>query len=202
MPYIHIESGDYLLTESAVRARCPGAMIPEPFVLPDGYASVSVAPYPAFDSMTEQVMENAPQEVGGVWGQSFSVVPLSAEAKAENILQRKAQIKASATEKRWAVETGGIVLPGGAEINTSVEDQNRITAVVANASAAGVSSIDFKSAGGWATLSVIELKAIASAIALHVQACFSAERAHHEAIDAINTAQECTAYDLSAGWPV
>ena len=41
---------------------------------------------------------------------------------------------------------------------------------------------------------------IAAAIALHVQACFSAERAHHEAINAASDA-ELYDYDITTGWP-
>ena len=41
---------------------------------------------------------------------------------------------------------------------------------------------------------------IAAAIALHVQACFSAERAHHEAIAAASDA-DLYGYDINTGWP-
>ena len=75
--------------------------------------------------------------------------------------------------KRWAVETGG------ATVGTTIDDQNRITSVIANAQLAGVASVDFKAQSGWVTLSLTQMQGIAAAIALHVQACFSAERAHH-----------------------
>ena len=118
------------------------------------------------------------------------------------------QLKTGVTAYRWKVETGGITLPTGVRVATGIDDQNRITSVVANAERAGLEVVDFKAAEGWAKVTLIQLQAIATAVALHVQACFSAERAHHEAIDAlalIADPQErqtaLDAYDESQGWP-
>lgn len=120
------------------------------------------------------------------------------------------KLKAIVTAFRWQVETGGITLPSGVRVATGIDDQNRITSVVANAERAGLEQVDFKAADGWAKVTLPELQAIATAVALHVQACFSAERAHHEAIDALlaqhqGDAQALQAaldgYDESQGWP-
>lgn len=113
----------------------------------------------------------------------------------------KASLKTEATDARWRREVGGITLPGGIAIATSTADQNRITTVIANAQLAGVTSVDFKAASGWVTLTLAEVQGIAAAIALHVQACFSAERAHHEAIEALTSIEALQAYDVTAGWP-
>ncbi len=119
-------------------------------------------------------------------------------------------LKALVTQKRWQVETGGISLPTGVRVATGIDDQNRITSVVANAERAGVAEVDFKAGNGWARVTVAELQAIAAAVALHVQACFSAERAHHEVIDALVAQYEGDAeglqaalgsYDIESGWP-
>ena len=119
-------------------------------------------------------------------------------------------VKAAITQKRWEVETGGITLPTGVSVATGIDDQNRITSVVANAERAGVAEVDFKSGSGWVRVTVAELQSIAAAIAFHVQACFSAERAHHEAIDSLEAAhadnqealqQALQAYDIEQGWP-
>lgn len=121
-----------------------------------------------------------------------------------------AKLKDTVTAYRWEVETGGITLPGGVRVATGIDDQNRITSVVANAERAGLEQVDFKAAEGWAKVTLAELQAIATAVALHVQACFSAERMHHEAIDALvaqhqGDAQALQAaldgYDESASWP-
>lgn len=114
----------------------------------------------------------------------------------------KADLLAAATSRRWAVEAGGIELPGGIRVATGKDDQDRITSVLVNAQAAGVASVDFKAKTGWVTLSIDDVRGIATAIALHVQACFSAERAHHEAIAALPSIDAAQAYDISTGWPV
>ena len=113
----------------------------------------------------------------------------------------KARLTTAATAHRWAVETGGITLPGGIEIKTGIDDQARITSVIANARLAGVTSVDFKAASGWVTLTIEQIEGITAAIALHVQACFAAERGHHEAIEALSDIEIAQDYDVAAGWP-
>lgn len=117
-------------------------------------------------------------------------------------------LKAIVTAGRWDVETSGITLATGVRVATGIDDQNRITSVVANAERAGLQEVDFKAAEGWVTVTLAELQSIATAVAQHVQACFSAERVHHEAVDAlalIADPQErqaaLDAYDVSQGWP-
>ncbi|MDH0364242.1 DUF4376 domain-containing protein [Comamonas aquatica] len=120
-------------------------------------------------------------------------------------------LKAEITALRWQHETGGITLPSGVHVATGIDDQNRITSVLANAKHAGVEVVNFKAASGWVTVTVQELQVIAAAVAVHVQACFDAERVHHETIDAIvaSNADDAvglqstlSAYDVSVGWPV
>jgi hypothetical protein len=38
-------------------------------------------------------------------------------------------------------------------------------------------------------------------VASHVQACFSQERVHAEAINALETVEDVQAYDFTTGWP-
>lgn len=113
---------------------------------------------------------------------------------------KRAALKEAATARRWQVETGGITLPSGARVRTAIEDQNRITSVLGTAQLAGVTEVDFKGEGGWLTLPIADVQQIAAAVGLHVQACFSAERAHHIAIDALAD-EALDTYDVSAGWP-
>lgn len=119
-------------------------------------------------------------------------------------------VKAAITQKRWEVETGGIALPTGVRVATGIDDQNRITSVVANAERSGLAEFDFKAESGWVRFTLAELQGIAMAIAQHVQACFSAERLHHEAIDVLAEQYEndpeglqsaLAAYDESQDWP-
>lgn len=114
--------------------------------------------------------------------------------------ERRQALLDAVTNKRWQVETGGVLLPDGTHVFTGTDDQNRITSVIANAAAAGVQSVDFKAPSGWITLTIPEIQGVASVIALHVQACFTAERAHHEAIARLD-AKGLADYDIGSGWP-
>lgn len=125
---------------------------------------------------------------------------LQAPDTPQTVEDLKADLIRAAAAKRWAVESGGLVM-GQAVIATAIEDQNRITSVIANAAAAGVETVDFKAASGWVSLTLPELSAVAAAIARHVQRCYSAERMHSEAIAALPTLADAQAYDLSTGWP-
>jgi len=133
------------------------------------------------------------QDEQGRWCLQYALSPLPADVVRANLAR-------AASARRWAVETGGITLAGGARVGTTIDDQNRITSVIANAQLAGVVSVNFKAQSGWVTLSLEHMRGIAAAIALHVQACFSAERAHHEAIAATSDAG-LYGYDINAGWP-
>ncbi|MDH0362781.1 DUF4376 domain-containing protein [Comamonas aquatica] len=119
-------------------------------------------------------------------------------------------LKEEITALRWQIETGGITLPSGVRVATGIDDQNRITSVIANARLANLDTVSFKAVGGWVTLTLAELEGVAAAIAAHVQACFTAERTHHEAIDALAALhaedpealqQALEAYDIEQGWP-
>jgi hypothetical protein len=122
--------------------------------------------------------------------------------------QIKLILQERVTAQRWAVETGGMVLANGMLIGTTVEDQNRISNVVLNAQRMGISSVDFKSKSGWATVPLATIVDIADAITTHVQAGFTAEKSHHDAIVAIEALDDTSAYeqlstyDISTGWPV
>lgn len=149
---------------------------------------------PAYDPLTHSIATaGVAQDVDGRWCMQYSLSPLPVE-------QIRAALIAAVSTKRWEIETGGLTLPGGATVGTTIDDQNRITSVIANAQLAGVASVDFKAQSGWITLSLEHMRGIAAAIALHVQACFSAERAHHEAINAASDA-ELYDYDINTGWP-
>lgn len=105
----------------------------------------------------------------------------------------KEELKSRASHKRWEVETGGVVIgdgEGAVLVGSTIEDQNRITSLVANARMAGVESVDFKAKSGFTELSVEDVEGVAATIALHVQDCFSWERTMHETIDALELTLE------------
>lgn len=109
-------------------------------------------------------------------------------------------LRAEATRLRWECETGGITI-AGVRVGTKTEDQNRISTVLAAADLGTVNTIDFKADSGWVTLSVAQIRQLASSISAHVQACFTAERAHHNAIEALDSMDALRGYDVSSGWP-
>lgn len=148
---------------------------------------------PDYDPLTHTLALDGVELVDGIYHARYTLTPLPAD-------QVRAALLQAVSAKRWAVETGGLALPGGATVGTTIDDQNRITSVIANAQMAGVASVDFKAQSGWVTLSLTHMRSIAAAIALHVQACFSAERAHHEAIAAASDA-DLYGYDIHTGWP-
>lgn len=112
----------------------------------------------------------------------------------------KADLVAAATAERWERETGGISI-GGVQVGTNLDDQNRLSGVLSAIQLGGLESVDFKAQSGWVQLTAAELQGIALAISAHVQACFTAERAHHEAIEQLQTQADVDAYDVMAGWP-
>ena len=148
---------------------------------------------PAYDPLTHTLALDGVELVGGVYQARYVLTQLPPDQVRASLLQ-------AVSAKRWAAETGGLALPGGAVVGTTIDDQNRIMSVIANAQLAGVTSVDFKAQSGWVTLSLDHMRGIAGAIALHVQACFSAERAHHDAIAAASDA-ELYGYDINSGWP-
>lgn len=132
------------------------------------------------------------------WLANNTPLPLVAEKSVEEI---RADLIAAATEQRWLHETGGIDL-NGVRVGTGLDDQNRLSGVLSAIQLGGLESVDFKAQTGWVVLTAAELQGIALAISAHVQACFTAERAHHQAIAQIPpTHADMAAYDVTQGWP-
>ena len=204
MSYTHKTTGEYPVSEAQIRLAYPNTSFPVPFQAPEDYAWVFPTPQPTYEPITHGVREIAPAlSSKGEYEQQWEVYELEPEQVDENLVAAKANLKVAVTDKRWAVMTGGISLPGGMQVGTSIDDQNRITSVVANAELVGLTGetlVDFKSNFGWVQITVDQIKVIAGAIGQFVQACYSAERQHHEAIDLLVTVQELRTYDVNAGW--
>lgn len=201
MAYIHKTTRDYPVTEQQIRSAHPATIFPVPFEPTEDYAWVNETAPPAHNPDTHRAVQIEPVHDGDDWRQAWTIEPLTPGEIDVALQSLKAQLAAAVTAKRWAVETGGIEFPDGTRIATAVEDQNRITTVVANAQLAGVESVDFKAATGWVTLTLAEVQGIAAAIAIHVQGCFSVERSHHAAIEGLTTLEQARTYDVGAGWP-
>lgn len=113
-----------------------------------------------------------------------------------------AELKAYAAAKRWAVETGGIVLPGGVQVTTDERTRGVITAAYVQAGADPAFTIpNWKLATGvYVTLDAATIFAIGDAITAHVQACFSA----NAAIDSRIADETYTTYadiETAVEWP-
>ncbi len=135
--------------------------------------------------------------VNGV--QVWSARTASTEVKGERLAQGKTRLKDAVTARRYALETGGVDV-GGAMIKTDRESQGQLSCAFSSLTAGLIKSVDWKAANGWVTLDADGITILAGEVASHVQACFTAEKTHHEAIDALTLDQVAT-YDTTAGWP-
>jgi len=118
-----------------------------------------------------------------------------------NILQATIPNKlADLAAYRFAKETEGVIF-SGALIRTDLESQAMINGAVAYANLNPAVVIDWKAANGWVQIDKDTIEAIGNAVGAHVQACYSQERVHAEAIAALTTPEEIAAYDFTTGWP-
>lgn len=101
---------------------------------------------------------------------------------------------------RYEREVGGITI-NGIIIKTDRESQSLIAGAKIYSDLNEAISIDWKGKSGWVTINRTTIIAISQAVAAHVQACFTNEKAHAEAITALTTAAEIEAYDFTTGWP-
>lgn len=116
-------------------------------------------------------------------------------------VRTKESLIAEVAAKRWVVETGGIVVAGH-HIATDRESQAQLISAYTSLKGALINDTPWKAADGRFTLATLtEIEPFAQAVAAHVRACFSAEQAHGEAINALTTQEELDGYDANTGWP-
>ena len=115
---------------------------------------------------------------------------------ARNKAQRLSELEAY----RYQKETAGITL-SGMTIETDRQSQALITGAWSFSQLNPAVLVDWKAESGWIQIDAATIAGIAGAVAAHVQACFSAERIHAEAILALETSEAVTGYDLTTGWP-
>ena len=107
---------------------------------------------------------------------------------------------------RYQKETAGVAV-SGATVKTDRHSQSALTGAYTTLKNGLLPGIDWKAAGGvWVSLTLAQVEPMAQAVAAHVQACFSNEKAHAAAIAALaadptTTPEAIDAYDISAGWP-
>lgn len=115
-----------------------------------------------------------------------------------SLSERKAEKRDALMAFRYVREIAGLPLLG---LRTDRESQALLTGAALAASLDAGYTVDWKTENGWVTLNAAQLLAAAQAVRAHVQACFSNERAHAEAIEALATAEAVQAYDVTTGWP-
>lgn len=103
----------------------------------------------------------------------------------------KQELKERARKKRKSLEEGGLTI-GGQFIQTSVEDQNRVSNMVAGLNMTPeATQVDFEySPGQWIVLPRDEAVAIGQAVFNHVQSCFSWCKDVHAKVDTIVTLED------------
>lgn len=99
------------------------------------------------------------------------------------LAERRQHLIDYAGNKRWLVETGGIIV-GEAMIDTSRASQAMITGAYSYSQAHPAELIQFKAVSGWVQIDAGTVSAIATAVGSHVQACFAVEAAVSAAIEA------------------
>lgn len=119
----------------------------------------------------------------------------------KDVSTAKAAKSAEISAARYALETGGINLPGGSRISTDRDSQAMITGALLTVQRNPAAIIDWKGETGWVQLDKPAVEAIADAVSHHVQACFSAERAKHEALAALTTFAEIIAFQAEISLP-
>jgi len=134
--------------------------------------------------------------IGDLWdGETFSKPPKYATVD-EALTAKLATLAAY----RYVQETAGITV-NGAEIKTDLESQAMINGAVAYSTLNPTALIDWKAANGWVQIDKATVTAVGNAVGAHVQACYSNERVHAEAIVELTTVAEIEDYDITAGWP-
>lgn len=198
---INIETGEYPVTENEFLQQFPNTSFPRPIPYHEkGYAEVTQVNHPTI-TRTQTVDEISPALVDGAWTQQWEVVDITdpdelAVIKAQVLADKLAALAAYRYEK----ETAGITV-GGAVIKTDEVSQSRITGAWATAQINPDVLIDWKGENGWAQINKTAIDAISMAVSAHVQACYSKEKFHAEAINALATAADIEAYDITTGWP-
>ena len=127
-----------------------------------------------------------------------AVVPRQPRTLADAAAEKLAALSAL----RFQKETAGVAV-SGATVKTDRHSQAALTGAYTSLKNGLVPGIDWKAAGGvWVSLTLAQVEPMAQAVAAHVQACFTAERAHAEAIAALATVEAVDAYDIGTGWPI
>lgn len=122
--------------------------------------------------------------------------------------ERREEALTLLAQKRWEMETGGVMLDlGGVDvpIRTDEVGQAKITGAIALFdNDPTMTSVDWEAQPGiWATLDAGTIRAVGVAVGRHIQACFSRARVISEAIQTAGThaAMDTAIAEIETGWP-
>lgn len=132
-----------------------------------------------------------------MWDNGLTLKPDTADA----IGQVKTEKLTALAAFRYDRECAGIVV-GGAKIKTDMGSQAKLAGAKFYFDLVPNTLIDWKAQNGWVQIDRPTLLKIGQAVGAHIQACYSRERAHAEAINALSTIAKIEAYDITTGWPV
>jgi predicted secreted protein len=104
----------------------------------------------------------------------------------------KAAKLAEIAAARWKAETGGVMVES-MTIDTSRESQALVTGAALAATLDPDYTCQWKTAGGFVTLTAAAVVAVAQAVRAHVQACFDREAELTVAVEAAETVEEAQA---------
>ncbi|MFD2298406.1 hypothetical protein QRO11_12000 [Paracidovorax citrulli] len=207
--YLHIETGAYPLTEQDVIARHPECSFPVPFSAPDGYLLVEATAQPAHDAAAERTVELPPLEVGGVWRQTWAVVPLTAEEidarerEAARDVQRARGMKIAAINSEYERRTAAISASYPSAERESWPVQTREARALQADDAAATPWIDAAAAARGLDRAELARRIVALDMAYRsVHGALSGTRQRLEEL-AWNAAdiEQIEAIDEAAGWP-
>lgn len=121
-------------------------------------------------------------------------------ATLKDIAMLKASRLAELAQHRYSVETGGMTV-NGMKVATDDRSKSLINGAFNLCQSVPATTVQWKTDAGFVSLSAAQVAAIAVAIGQFVQACFTAEATHIDAINALATGQAVLDYDITTGWP-
>lgn len=140
------------------------------------------------------------QRVGGV----VKYAHILANKPQPTLAQRRDIALPRLSQKRWEVETGGIVAMG-VSVRTDEIGQSKLTGALALFdNDPTLTSVDWEAQPGvWVTLDGPTVAGLGVLVGRHVQACFSRARVVGEAILAATThdAMDAAIAEIETGWP-
>ena len=165
-----------------------------------------VATTPPAATVLQVVKEISPvfDPVKKTWQQTWVVenLVLTSTELAALLAKVKAEKCAALAAYRYGKEVGGVTLSNGMRVATDDRSKTLIAGAQIDATANPAILTDFKADTGWVQIDAATVGIISAAVAAHVRSCYSNERVHCGAINALLTVADVEAYDFTTGWPV